>query len=731
MKNDVRNLLFLSLFLIACSAVPQIADISTLPPDELSVIAENRGDSLASAGYNSEAVDYYIMGAVALDPGDSVRMHLTEKAVLLLDGHSVICAGLVLETGDSLAPYRALQIGGVAFADRILAELEDGYKYVLPEYLSLVLADTLLSAGNPEAALLSLKYVPTGLPSLADEKRTILYYRTYLASNNLQKADSIISVVESDEDDELLSILYHHRGMWKLRNDIPDYMDDILYSIDLWPAAPVHARAFDAVKGDLLSNPAEAVRVADAFYVGGLWNEIYELALEMPFPDPHVYYLGAQTRRRLGFYQAAIDMYEHYLENWGDEDDAPNTMIYLGNTYGKTGDVDRGISTIIEYHLTHPQHFRIINTPWYLGYIYFQNEMYGESIEHFSELIENHPYSTLVDDCHFLLAFSLMKTGREEEAVSVLRDFINRRTSSVYRSSARYLLGKILLESEYDEAVQILTELNNDYPRTLPAYFARELLDIPDWAPSFASQPLAEWMTANGMEPADPPQAALNGLFLVDAGLRDLAMGEFFRGEDEVGNAGKLALFYYNSEIWERRPYAAYKLLNLDGANSNLPVEIWEMRYQRAWPELVIPLCEKHDIAPHFIWGIVRNESMFRPWTYSVAGARGLIQMIPSTSEYVALEQGWDDYSPDRLYEPAISLEYGICYISGLNEQFRRVPVYTAASYNAGPHNALEWGAGVFEPDDFFMRIIYDETRGYTQRVHFAQRIYNLLYSQQ
>ncbi len=729
MRTGIRSLILLSLFLAACSALPQIEDISTLPPGELCVIAESRGDSLAAAGYNAQAADYYIMGAAALDPGDSVRVRLTEKAVQVLDGPSVICGGLVLESGDSLAPYRALQIGGSGIAGRILTELENGSEYILPEYISLILADTLLSDGDPQSALRALSHVSGGLPARADDKRTILYFRAYLQNGELQKADSVISVAESGDDDELLSVLYHYRGMSKIDNNIQGYMDDILYSFDLWPAAPVHAAAFDAVKAELLLDRDNACRAADAFYAGGLWNEGYELALEISDPDPHVYYLGAQTRRRLGFYQSAIDMYEHYLENWLDEEDAPDVMINLGRIYGKIGEVGAGINVIEEYNRTFPQHHRIINTSWYIGYIYFQNDMFGEAIPYLSELVDNYPVSVLVDDCHFLLAFSLMKEGREGEAVSELHDFIGRRKSSSYHSSARYLLGKILLESDSDAGAEILTELNDEYPRTLPAYFARELLGMPDYVPSFASQPLADWMIAGGVEPAAPPQASLNGLFLVDAGLRELAMGEFFRGEDEVGNAGKLAVFYYNSEIWERRPASAWKLLNIGDSSTGLPVEIWEMRYQRAWPELVEPLCEEYDIPPNFIWGIVRNESMFRPWTYSVAGARGLIQMIPSTSEYVAVEQGWDDYSPDRLYAPEVSLEYGICYISGLDVLFGRNSVVTAASYNAGPHNALEWGAAGYAPDEFFMKIIYDETRGYTQRVHFAQRIYDYLYS--
>lgn len=103
---------------------------------------------------------------------------------------------------------------------------------------------------------------------------------------------------------------------------------------------------------------------------------------------------------------------------------------------------------------------------------------------------------------------------------------------------------------------------------------------------------------------------------------------------------------------------------DISSVDGDRPRELWMLRYQMAWPELV-PAGERYDLESLFVWVIIRNETMFQPDCYSTAGTRGLIQVIPSTSEYVADTMGWDDYSPDRLYDPAVSLEYGISYIGG------------------------------------------------------------------
>lgn len=121
-------------------------------------------------------------------------------------------------------------------------------------------------------------------------------------------------------------------------------------------------------------------------------------------------------------------------------------------------------------------------------------------------------------------------------------------------------------------------------------------------------------------------------------------------------------------------------------------MELWRLRYPAAWPELVLETSGSFGFDPVLVWSIMRQESMFQPWAASPAGARGLIQMIPSTSETVALEQGWDGYSPDALFEPAVSLRYGICYLSGIASEMNG-PLKLLASYNGGPHNAIgRWG---------------------------------------
>ncbi|MBD3278288.1 MAG: transglycosylase SLT domain-containing protein, partial [Candidatus Aegiribacteria sp.] len=661
-------------------------------------------------------------------PGDSVRNELVWKAASVSDSMSVLTAQLLLESSDSLAPYRALQLGGAEVAEELLSSVSR-YGAVMPEYLMMVLADSLLNSGDVELAHSVLQRVPQGLPERAERHRLVLDYRALLSIGWQDKADSVQEAVGSGGDEELLSLLTHHKAMFMKRNGEQGYTDMFVQSFQLWPAAPVHAAAYSDLRSDILADASLAARVADPFYSGGLWNELYDIAINADDPDPHLHYLAARTRDRLGFYDTAVDMLEEYLEEWPDGEDAANATIYLGRNLGRTGNWQAGFDVLREYGASYPDHYRIGNLPWYIGDLFAENRQWERAVPWFRKTLSDYPFNVTADDAHFYLCFSLLKSGDVTEAVEELQNFTSRWTGSVYYDSARYWLGKLLYTEGNPQGSRILSNLIESSPTSLPAYFARELMGLPPWEPTFTEEPLAEWMTRHGHSPATPPEEAYRGLFLVMAGLRHFADGEFRRAEDLVGGPDLLAPFYLKNGIWERRPISGYRMWDLSDLPDDRPRELWMLRYQMAWPELVSGFGEKYGLDSLFAWAIVRNESMFQPTCYSVAGARGLIQMIPSTSEYVALENGWEDYSPDRLYEPEVSLEYGISYISGVYEDFGGDPVKTAAAYNGGPHNAVHWGGLDMETDEFFALITYNETKNYTQNVHHAWQIYKSLYS--
>ena len=124
------------------------------------------------------------------------------------------------------------------------------------------------------------------------------------------------------------------------------------------------------------------------------------------------------------------------------------------------------------------------------------------------------------------------------------------------------------------------------------------------------------------------------------------------------------------------------------------------------------------------IHAIARQESGFNPKALSTAGARGLMQLMPSTAKRTA-ERFKVGFDLNRLVEdPAYNAKIGSAHLSELMEDWRGSHILAFASYNAGGGNVMKWIRAYgdprkphVDPIDWIERIPFSETRNYVQRV--------------
>jgi soluble lytic murein transglycosylase len=121
------------------------------------------------------------------------------------------------------------------------------------------------------------------------------------------------------------------------------------------------------------------------------------------------------------------------------------------------------------------------------------------------------------------------------------------------------------------------------------------------------------------------------------------------------------------------------------------------------------------SIDPALVYALTRLESNFDAAATSPAGARGLMQIMPATAQYIT---GNMFFAPERLHEPASNLEIGQRYISYLSHQdgIDHDLIRMLASYNSGPGNFLRWGPSIRDDGDpllFIEAIPVAETRAF------------------
>jgi soluble lytic murein transglycosylase len=158
----------------------------------------------------------------------------------------------------------------------------------------------------------------------------------------------------------------------------------------------------------------------------------------------------------------------------------------------------------------------------------------------------------------------------------------------------------------------------------------------------------------------------------------------------------------------------------------------------KAAEEIVLPLRHEDIIRqqaadkrldPSLIAGVIYAESRFVDQT-SHAGAKGLMQLMPETADYIARKSGGVRFEQGDLATPQINIAYGSWYLRYLLDHYGGSEALALAAYNAGEGKVDEWLAR--HGSDFSLeRIPFPETRSYVANVLAARDEYRRHYARE
>lgn len=149
------------------------------------------------------------------------------------------------------------------------------------------------------------------------------------------------------------------------------------------------------------------------------------------------------------------------------------------------------------------------------------------------------------------------------------------------------------------------------------------------------------------------------------------------------------------------------------------------------YQSLIERYAAEYNLRPAFVAAIIRNESSFRTDAESSVGARGLMQLMPDTAEWIAGKIGDSNYSFDHLYDAETNIRYGCWYLNYLSKLFRGDAVLVSSAYHAGQTTVTRWlsdksisSDGVTIPVD---KLPDGPTKQYAGRVTTSYGIYEAL----
>ncbi|MBI4832577.1 MAG: lytic transglycosylase domain-containing protein [Candidatus Lindowbacteria bacterium] len=114
--------------------------------------------------------------------------------------------------------------------------------------------------------------------------------------------------------------------------------------------------------------------------------------------------------------------------------------------------------------------------------------------------------------------------------------------------------------------------------------------------------------------------------------------------------------------------------------------------------EIIKIYARQYGVSSALVKAVIKAESDYNPYAVSSAGARGLMQLMPST----ALEMQVED-----IFDPIQNIGGGVQYLSRMLELFNGDIELSLAAYNAGPGAVLRCGG--IPP--------YKETKNYVPKV--------------
>ncbi|MGO2322355.1 transglycosylase SLT domain-containing protein [Vibrio casei] len=142
---------------------------------------------------------------------------------------------------------------------------------------------------------------------------------------------------------------------------------------------------------------------------------------------------------------------------------------------------------------------------------------------------------------------------------------------------------------------------------------------------------------------------------------------------------------------------------------------------------------KKNNVPLITLLSLARQESALDIEARSPVGARGIMQIMPTTAKHTADVYDLEYDHPDELYDIQKNIEIGSSYLGGLMDDFDNNRIFAFAAYNAGPHRVKTWRARTNQSIDaysFIEAIPFNETSGYVQNILMFETYYRNLLGQ-
>jgi len=420
-------------------------------------------------------------------------------------------------------------------------------------------------------------------------------------------------------------------------------------------------------------------------------------------------YLGGNSLRSLGERYLAIDKYEKIIGQYPESYYARQAYLRLAESYFQLKETEKGISLWRELISKYPNSYESMTSLWDLARYYTNNNADSKALDYYRELSERFSKSNLGDDALYWRGKTLQKMGLEDEANSIYEKLLKDYPLSYYAEriieqredvNYRWLLPVVSISKEkvFTNLEGFLDKYDKIEGKGQLSLLKAELFE----EISFYQESIVEL------------REALNH------------------------NSGNIFLLFRLSDVYKKnKDYNVslnyceiiFNYLEDNHQLEELPLELWESLYPLYYEDIIRERALEYEIDPLLVLAMIREESRFNSWIESVDRARGLMQIIFPTGEWIAQKLNIEDFNDDMLFNPEINIDFGCWYINYLKERFLNDPILVISGYNAGQGITSKWLKQYdrSDLDNFVENVPYPETREHIKKVMKSYQMYKRL----
>ncbi|MFQ5943822.1 MAG: tetratricopeptide repeat protein [Anaerolineales bacterium] len=549
----------------------------------------------------------------------------------------------------------------------------------------------------------------------------------------------------------------------ELQGDLEGMYDRFLDSFNNYPSA------FDTYVG-LIRLVQDGVPVDDFqrglvdYYAGAYEPAVAafdRILATNPSADAH-YYRGL-SQLELGFPAQALQDLEAVTLNYPADSIWPEAMLAKARTEWAWLDrYSSAVDTYLRIAEGRPQSGVAADALFTAGRTAERSNDLVRAADIWLRLADEYPGNPLAPDGAFKAGIVRYRLGDFTGAESAFERSLDLAATTAQTARAYLWIGKARMATNDVEGTRAAWAVAKDADPT--GYYSLRAEHLLEGAPPFedsrvfgfstdveAEQRAAEeWMREIFLFEGEEPMHELGPLLASDSrlvrGLElwNLGMWEEARAElsalrsslvNDPENTYRLMHTLLDLGLYREAIIASRQILNHagmdDAATIGAPIYFNRIRFGPYFGDLILPEAARHGFDGLFLLSVVRQESLFEGFATSLAAARGLMQVIPSTGESIAGQLGWPpDYETSDLHRPIVSVRFGTHYLDTQRDRFEGDLFAALAAYNGGPGNSIAWKELAPDDPDLFLEVIrFAETHRYIQVIYEVHEIYKMLYA--